>query len=403
MLPRTQAQLHVNGIRYTGKINREIQYRHYNNRARSYVVRKMGLQDAAHLVDWASIGRHNKSLSLRRQATKIKFMFRWGPTNSRLFDIGQHSTPLCPLCETDKETHTHVAQCMAVCACKHRCEALWDLEHTLVENHTHPDLTTLLLHAVEHMEAPATTTDSPILQRVMAEQAQIGWRHIRYGFLTTSWQVAQQAYLDEAVGSSAQNHGQLWTRMLQTALWDYTSGLWDNRNNTVHGKTRQEASIRRLQKLRQQVEKLLKDPPTVGAESSTLFDNHDILRRNGITLTAWLKQVTMAERKEVLRQKREIKSKSDLARITARRRTHNFRNETAHLKQQGIAHFAVRRTRPNLHCIDENSSTLAQQQNILPILLQYIGPGRILIKSHTRTRPVASVEQQADDNREKDS
>ena len=52
MLPYTRAQLHLSGVRYTGKIDRNIQRVLYEEEAWKYVVSKMNFHLAHHLVDW---------------------------------------------------------------------------------------------------------------------------------------------------------------------------------------------------------------------------------------------------------------------------------------------------------------------------------------------------------------
>ena len=87
MLPLTKAQLIYKGNRHTSVIDKKIQYEHYNTDAKQYVIEKLDLHQAERFVDWKSIGRHNRTLSWHRRATRAKFVFRWAPTNKRLFEI----------------------------------------------------------------------------------------------------------------------------------------------------------------------------------------------------------------------------------------------------------------------------------------------------------------------------
>ena len=75
MLPHTQAQLLINGERYTGPINVRIQHQMYQAKARKYVIDKMNLQRSSHLVDWEALGALHRRLSWTRKATRIKFLF----------------------------------------------------------------------------------------------------------------------------------------------------------------------------------------------------------------------------------------------------------------------------------------------------------------------------------------
>ena len=75
MLPHTTAQLVIDGKRYTGPINKHIQYRMYETKARQYIIDKLGLHRTHGLIDWESLGALHKRLSWKRRATRVKFLF----------------------------------------------------------------------------------------------------------------------------------------------------------------------------------------------------------------------------------------------------------------------------------------------------------------------------------------
>ena len=66
MLPRTQAQLMVRGERYTGSIDKNVQYRMYEKPAREYVLRKLNLTHCSELVDWPALRGLHKRLTWQR-------------------------------------------------------------------------------------------------------------------------------------------------------------------------------------------------------------------------------------------------------------------------------------------------------------------------------------------------
>ena len=58
----------------------------------------------------------------------------------------------------------------------------------------HPDITTLLLFALDSKEPPeeGTGQDSNIFfTGIIGSQTKIGWNLVKYGFLTTEWKAAQ--------------------------------------------------------------------------------------------------------------------------------------------------------------------------------------------------------------------
>ena len=92
-------QLIIRGVRYTKTIGMNIQYEYYEQQAKEYLLDKLHITGKEHQLNLDSIAHFNKSLSQQRRATRAKFITRWAPTNLRLFEIKQSSTPYCPLCK----------------------------------------------------------------------------------------------------------------------------------------------------------------------------------------------------------------------------------------------------------------------------------------------------------------
>ena len=175
MLPQTKAQLHLPQGRYTGRINEKIQHELWRDRAEQYIDRKLNLQETRGVVDWAALGGHPRLLSGQRRATRLKLVFRWAPTNARMVITRQSESPLCPLCNSTQETIEHMLRCPSPSATAARKNAMTELEKSLDDIGTHPDLTTLICLAVDLGDDPwCDTADSDIdLKDVMEAQGDI--------------------------------------------------------------------------------------------------------------------------------------------------------------------------------------------------------------------------------------
>ena len=111
MLPNTQAQLFLRNICYTGKINKRIQYHQFSNNTRKYIIENYTSTETQSLVNWGLLGRHHQKLLWKCRATRLKFTFRWAPTNAHKFITGKLRKPLCPLYRAEAEMIAHIMKC----------------------------------------------------------------------------------------------------------------------------------------------------------------------------------------------------------------------------------------------------------------------------------------------------
>ena len=213
----------------------------------TYIISKLKLQSTHQLVDWLSIGAHHKSLSWQRRATRLKFIFRWAPTNSRLHAIGQKESPTCLLCNEFDETIDHVMCYNAAKAKQNRKQALDKLEKSLVSRKTHPVLTTMFTLAVQdNIETVRVleTENEYGIRELTHTQGQIGWHLVKYGILSVHWRRVQQQYMKSKVPNLKDTACEKWIRNVQSDLWDYVHTIWEHRNKRVHGRDKEEAKAK---------------------------------------------------------------------------------------------------------------------------------------------------------------
>ena len=309
MLPHTRAQLHLPDGRHTGRVHTGVQYKLWGQNARTYIGRKLHLEEAWNLVDWDSLSRHHKSLSWQRRATRLKLIFRWAPTNARQCLVGQSDTPLCPLCGVEQETLDHVMGCDSPSATAAKREALAEFDQALDDIGTHPDIATLLCLAVDSGRRPLCDAESDRdLSGIMVAQDTIGWGIVRYGFIAKEWTAAQTHWAESRDPNHSPKKTLRWAKQVQEHMWSFVTAIWDHRNKEVHGKEKQEAAQKIVHALRAEAKKVLRDRPALGASDRHLLDINGIEAKNGQFLHHWLRAVRAASRKENLRQQKETRN-----------------------------------------------------------------------------------------------
>ena len=121
----------------------------YNEKATKCIATKLNLEGKEHKVDWTALGALHRRILLRHRVARIKFLFRWAPTNVQQYLNGKSGTKRFPLCNDENEMMTHLFCCKDSNTRDNRMVVLDKLEDKLVEGRTHPDLVTLILLAVE--------------------------------------------------------------------------------------------------------------------------------------------------------------------------------------------------------------------------------------------------------------
>ena len=94
-----------------------------------FMNNKLNIGSVRHLINWDALQCHHCQLSPQRQATYLKYIYRWAPTNTRNVETKQGDNLLCPLCRSKHKTTQHVLGCTADNATAHHCRATEELEY----------------------------------------------------------------------------------------------------------------------------------------------------------------------------------------------------------------------------------------------------------------------------------
>ena len=139
-------------------------------------------------------------------------------------------------------------QCTSPTATKARTAALADLETSLDDIGTHPDLISLISLATSTREAPpCELADSDIdLHDIVEKQGTIGWHLLRFGFVAKAWKAEQSRWRMTQDPNYSSKKGERWAKQLLETLWEYIAAVWDHRNKIVHGKDKSAVASRKL-------------------------------------------------------------------------------------------------------------------------------------------------------------
>jgi len=191
------------------------------------------------------------------------------------------SSSLCPCCQVEIETFSHVFKCKSPSASHHRTMALESLQKNLKNIHTPENMVIALLHGITQWttEVPiaqvrALTMESlqasnVVLTSAFAEQYHsIGWLQLLLGRISKKWELAYTHYIKVP---SSETYLNAWSTSFIHHIWDYTHSLWANRNAILHGATAEIQAANILRELHSEVTFLY----------TTLCDNpHQLLPQN---------------------------------------------------------------------------------------------------------------------------
>ena len=139
-------------------------------------------------------------------------------------------------------------KCPSPTAIKGRKKALANLEESLDDMGTHPDITSLIVLSIDTSGQPVCDKpESDIdLQNILNAQTDIGWDLLQFGFAAMAWKNAQHKWEKHRDPNYNSKRSEQWSRQLQESLWEYVSAVWDHRNKLVHCKDHQENMSKRL-------------------------------------------------------------------------------------------------------------------------------------------------------------
>ena len=260
-------------------------------------------------------------------------------------------------------------QSSSVAARRHWEEALEHFENKLVKMSTHPDLVTMLLVAVQADNDLDFQDASQQVTPIIAEQKEIGWKLVKFGFISRRWKECQLELGRWTDPNYSHRKAARWTLAVQTALWDYVHSIWNFWNRRVHGTTKEQERLIRTEALRNSARQLLAQHPNVGPNNGHLLRIEQIGSKNQHFLRHWVKRVRSTVVAERVRRSRQNNMREALAAVRTQQRSKSM---APTLVQSSMDRYLRRAPRPTLATIVEGTAVAAEGRHSEPYPQNYL-------------------------------
>lgn len=205
---------------------------YYNHEAAIYWGKKHKHFDE---MDYDSICLAYRSLSLYYQLRVPKWIGHRLSVQSKLSMWFPDTTPNCPRCNNNEETHAHVITCQHPGAIALVNKWLDEMEIWLVRQRTHPDIRygvlSLLKAAFRSMEWVTPRTSEPEIRMAFQNQRRQGTEKVMFGWWAIGWAEAQNNYL---LSIERRTTGRCWLSRLIKKQWEIAWDLWRHRMEVSH-------------------------------------------------------------------------------------------------------------------------------------------------------------------------
>jgi hypothetical protein len=211
-----------------------------------YIRHKHGITQALlERISLHALRQHIEALPVHIRASTIKFIYGWMPTYAILFRQGQSSSSLCPRCQTQVETSSHVFKCQATQAIQQCLLHLTAFLTALNKLKTPVQIVTTLQYKLSLLlDIPfeqtyfttmqSSTSHHYALIQAICHQNIVGWNNFMRGYISTYW----ADYISIPHPKFVTN----WDISLISHILTLTTAIWRDRNGVIHGDTMKAAA-----------------------------------------------------------------------------------------------------------------------------------------------------------------
>ena len=288
------------------------------------------------MIEWEGIEGMMRSANPMKRIKLLKMLHNWQNTGSQKGRIRdsrlklhsdsplepteeEASCHLCPAGCKEVENELHYLHCPDATAKSDRYDLITKVLKKLKLLHTYEGITTMvriILTRISNRDDETFNTEelsndgNLCLKRTIRGQDKIGWFEFCQGYCHKGWAIIQNRYYRLNGLNTRKCNIERWKKLLCTVLGEYCLDCWQARNESLHGKEREETKKLQLKKARSKVKSLYgKKEELRGTTNFKIFDMPLYKRiRFGVqSITLW---IGMAE--EVLRLHRENVAKNTL-------------------------------------------------------------------------------------------
>ncbi len=201
-------------------------------------------------VDWMAHKSAFTRLTRFQQITTSKLIHNLANVNKQN-QLYYKTDPRCPICLQVDEDFVNVLTCTDPRSTQNRQELLLQLEKDVTNIHTPKVVLQTILQVFHHWLNPITTQSrvptvgslaGPDILLTSAYHEQfhtLSWYQCCLGRISCKWRQAMVTYYNQAhQNMDAAN----WAPLFIVALWRFTKGAWQFRNQIVHGSDLEEAA-----------------------------------------------------------------------------------------------------------------------------------------------------------------
>lgn len=117
----------------------------------------------------------------------------------------------------------------------------------------------------------AYDTINDVLQQAIQEQSDIGWEKLLSGMGTVTWKTLPDM-IDAGNPAPPKRSASDWINSATHQLLKFSLRCWKARNQAIHGPTRQEQQQIALQRVRDQITNIYRNPPELAPQFRSIFE-----------------------------------------------------------------------------------------------------------------------------------
>ena len=184
----------IDGVRIITKIEATIRKHIHDPALLEYWHEKGSLLRTAHdKIDWPALTRARKSTQRHMTIGITKLFSHNCATGVKMVLWGFRDNDRCPLCGGEYEDVSHILTCQDVSATDQWSKSLRKFDIWMETEKTDPEIRRYLIRRLrawhKGIVLPVATG---ILEPVIMEQDEIGWKNFLFGFVSSQWARIQQ-------------------------------------------------------------------------------------------------------------------------------------------------------------------------------------------------------------------
>ena len=185
-------------------------------------------------VDWRAIPTDKMGKGKRIFVTS--YCHQWLPLHQKLHERGRIGSPLCPVCDTHDEDHTHFQTCPHYKG-PNAQDIIRGIDEHMARTEVDPVLRELVKRgmraAIENKKTIKTSDVPGGYLPLIIDQTEIGWAHMWHARWSKRWADYQRSYAENQCGGTKTS--ERWLQGVIRLIWDHQHQRWIQRSKILNG------------------------------------------------------------------------------------------------------------------------------------------------------------------------